>query len=66
MQARPGTKAPPSTVVAEVPRNRQADPILGGGALKVEVCGDNGRVSVEGEEKGSTSRAAGMYVHNYV
>ena len=55
MLASTSSIAPP-----EVPRSRQAEPIVGGGALKVEVLSDNGRGCGEGEEK--RSRAAGTYV----
>ena len=48
---------PPSS---EVARNRLTDPILGGGALKVEVSGDGGGGGGDGgEERTQRSRAAG-------
>ena len=41
------------------PRNRQTDPILGGGALKVEVSGEGGGTYGEVEDKIHKARAAG-------
>ena len=59
MQVRPAASLvpPPSS---EVARNRLTDPILGGGALKVEVGGvDGGGVGGDGEERTQRARAAG-------
>lgn len=46
-------------MASDLPRTRQADPIVGGGALKVEGCGDNGRISTTGEDREQQSRATG-------
>ncbi len=44
----------------EVTRNsRQTDPILGGGALKVEIGGDGTGGGGDGEERMQQARAAG-------
>ena len=58
MQVKPAAPlVPPSS--SEVARNRLTDPILGGGALKVEVGGDGGGVGGDGEERTQRARAAG-------